>query len=158
MKLRALAIFLAVACWAANIACERLLMHMAVAGAVLVPGFADLRPEWNSGVSFSLLAQNSATGRYLLIAVLSVIIIGVAWVMWRTSSRIAATGFGLILGGALGNLLDRLEYGGAVFDFLALHLGRLPLFVCNLSDIWISAGVVLLFAESLLKKPVVPAP
>jgi signal peptidase II len=71
---------------------------------------------------------------------------------WRAASILAAAGFGIILGGALGNLLDRLQYGGAVFDFLALHLGSLPLFVCNFADILISAGVALLFLDSLVKK------
>ena len=54
------------------------------------PGFADFRPAWNNGVSFSLLAQSSATGRYLLIAVLTVISIAVAVMAWRATNAIAA--------------------------------------------------------------------
>ena len=60
-------------------------------------------------------------------------------------------GYGLIVGGALGNLVDRALHG-AVFDYLFLHLGRIPLFVCNFPDIAISSGVILLIAESLLIK------
>jgi signal peptidase II len=132
---------------------QRVLINMGMEGRRLIAGFADFRPAWNNGVSFSLLTQTSDTGRYLLIAVLTVISIAVAMMAWRATNALAAAGFGLVLGGALGNLMDRLQYGGAVFDFLALHLGSLPLFVCNLADIWISAGVVLLFLDSLLKKP-----
>jgi signal peptidase II len=136
-----------------NFIFQRVLMNIGAEGRPLIAGFADFRPAWNKGVSFSLLTQSSATGRYLLIAVLTVISIAVAAMAWRATNVLVAAGFGLVLGGALGNLMDRLQYGGAVFDFLALHLGRLPLFVCNLADIWISAGVVLLFLDSLLKKP-----
>jgi signal peptidase II len=151
--LRAFAIALALLSLAANIVFQHVVMQAHMAQAVLIPGLADFRPAWNNGVSFSLLAQDSTTGRYLLIAVLAVITACVLVVMWRATSRLSSAGLGLIAGGALGNLLDRIRYEGAVFDFLALHLGRMPLFVCNLPDIWISAGVVLLFLDSLLKKP-----
>ena len=123
-------------------------------GRVLIPGLADFTPTFNRGVSFGLLAQNSPAGCRLLIALLVVIILGVAIMAWRASSLTAAAGYGLILGGALGNLFDRLLNGAAcaVFDFLFLHLGRIPLFVCNFPDIAISAGVVLLLAEALFAK------
>ena len=152
MRLRAFAISLALLSLAANIVFQHVLMQARVARAVLIPGLADFRPAWNNGVSFSLLTQDSATGRYLLIALLGVVTAGVLVVMWRATSRLSSAGLGLIAGGAMGNLLDRIRYEGAVFDFLALHLGRMPLFVCNLPDIFISAGVVLLLAESLFAK------
>ena len=152
MRLRTLAVSLALLSLAANIAFQHMLMRAGVARAVLIPGLADFRPAWNNGVSFSLLAQDRATGRYLLIALLGVVTTGVLVVMWRATSRLSSAGLGLIAGGAMGNLLDRIRYEGAVFDFLALHLGRMPLFVCNLPDIFISAGVVLLFAGSLFAR------
>jgi signal peptidase II len=136
---------------AINVAFERVATNLGPRA--LVPGFADFDPAWNHGVSFSFFTQNTETGRYLLMAVLSVIVIGVLVLAWQAQTRLAALGFGLILGGALGNLLDRALYGGGVFDFLALHLGATPLFVCNLSDIAISAGAVLLVADTLLTKP-----
>ena len=67
---------------------------------------------------------------------------------WRATTRLSAAGFGLVMGGALGNLLDRARHG-AVFDYLSLHLGATPLFICNFSDIAISAGVVLLAWDAL---------
>ena len=120
--------------------------------AVIIPGLADFQPAWNHGVSFSLFTQNSETGRYILIAVLAVISAAVAVMAWKAAHRLSAIAYGLVLAGALGNLVDRVRFG-AVFDFLFLHLGRTPLFVCNLPDIAISAGVLLLFAEALLERP-----
>ena len=138
---------------AANVMSERVLMNLGTQGMGLIPGLADFSPAWNRGVSFSLFAQNTDTGRYALMALLSAISVGVLIAGWQAQSRLTAAGFGLVLGGALGNLLDRILYRGAVFDFLAIHLGRMPLFVCNMADIAISAGVVLLAADGLLPKP-----
>jgi len=121
---------------------------------VLIPGVLDFAPTFNRGVSFGLLAQNSPAGCHMLIALLVAITLGVAIMAWRATTLIASAGYGLILGGALANLFDRLFNGEAcaVFDFLALHLGKIPLFICNFPDIAISAGVVLLLAESLFAK------
>lgn len=140
---------------AANIVLQRFLMNIGAEGRVLIPGLADFQPAWNRGISFSLFVQDSRTGWHLLVALLAVISTAVAVLMWRATNRLAAMGFALILGGALGNLCDRVLHDGAVFDFLALHLGGLPLFVCNLPDIFISAGAVLLFLDMLLEKPAV---
>jgi len=122
-----------------------------VRGHTVIPGLADFSPILNCGVSFGLLAQCSVTGRHLLIALLAFVTVAVAVMAWRAVSLLASSGFGLILGGALGNLSDRI-FNGAVFDFLALHLGRLPLFVCNFADIAISAGVILLIADSAIAR------
>jgi len=150
---RAAASGVAALCLAANIAFQRFLMTVGAESRVLIPGLADFQPAWNRGVSFSLFVQDSATGWHLLAAFLAVISAVVAVLMWRATNWLAAMGFALILGGALGNLRDRVLYDGAVFDFLALHLGRMPLFVCNLPDIFISAGAVLLLLDSFLEKP-----
>jgi signal peptidase II len=138
---------------AVSIVFQRFLMTAGAESRVLIPGLADFRPAWNRGVSFSLFVQDSATGWHLLAAFLAVISAVVAVLMWRASSWLAAIGFALILGGALGNLRDRVLYDGAVFDFLALHLGSMPLFVCNLPDIFISLGAVLVLLDSFLEKP-----
>ncbi|HMH65680.1 MAG TPA: signal peptidase II, partial [Rhizomicrobium sp.] len=113
---------------------------------------ADFIPTFNHGVSFSLFTQNTDLGRLLLMGVLTVISAFVAVMAWRAATALTAAGFGLVLGGALGNLWDRVFYG-AVFDFLAVHFGNLPLFVSNFAHIAISVGVVLLFLDSLLRKP-----
>ena len=151
MSPRNLGIACAAIALALNVLVERALMGVANAFTI-IPGLADFHHAWNRGVSFSLLTQNSDNGRYILMAVLAVISVVVAGLMWKSPTRLGAAGYGLILGGALGNLIDRGVYK-AVFDFLYLHLGNTPLFVCNFADIAISAGVVLLLAESVFAKP-----
>ncbi|HKQ45861.1 MAG TPA: signal peptidase II [Rhizomicrobium sp.] len=153
-RLRWLAAGLAVFIVAANFFLVQYMGGTGVTGRVLIPGLADFAPTFNRGVSFGLLAQNSPAGCRALIALLVLIILAVAIMAWQASTLLAAAGFGLILGGALGNLLDRLLNGAAcaVFDFLSLHLGKIPLFVCNFPDIAISAGVVLLLADSFWPK------
>ena len=101
MKLRALAFGLAALVLAMNFAGERIWMNAGIESGVLIPGLADIHPVFNRGVSFSLLAQDSNTGRYLLMALLAAISIGVAVMAWRATHALAALGYGLILGGAL---------------------------------------------------------
>ena len=146
---RALAFGIAAVTLAVLLVAQPLLLSRAPA--ILIPGLAEFRPAWNRGVSFSLFTQDSATGRILLMAALSALSLGVAVFAWRATSRLNAAAYGLLLGGALGNLIDRARFDGAVFDFLYLHLGGLPLFICNLPDIAISAGVVLLLAEAFFE-------
>jgi len=151
-RLRWLAFGLAGALAAINILIIQLIWGTGITGRVLIPGLADFRPTLNRGVSFGLLTPDSAVEFQFLIALLVTIIIAVAFMAWRAGTPIASAGFGFILGGALGNLFDRLLNGGAVFDFLDLHLGKLPLFICNFADVAISAGVVLLLADALFPK------
>jgi lipoprotein signal peptidase len=87
LRLRLIGIGAAVLSLLANIVFQRVLMNAGVQGAVLIPGLADFRPAWNHGVSFSLLTQDSATGRHLLIAALAIVTVGVLIVMWRATSR-----------------------------------------------------------------------
>ena len=158
-RLRWLAAGVAVFTVAANFLLVKIISGTGVTDLVLIPGLADFAPTFNRGVSFGLLAQNSPAGCHMLIALLVAITLGVAIMAWRATPLIAAVAYGLILGGALGNLFDRLFNGAvcAVFDFLALHLGKIPLFICNFPDIAISAGVVLLLVESLFAKPAASA-
>ena len=128
-------------------------------------GFADLAPRervftspvldlvmaWNPGVSFSLLSAHSRLGVWAL-ALFAVAAIGglSAW-LWRSTRPALATGLGLVIGGALGNLLDRI-FHGRVADFFDLHAFGHDFFVCNLADVMISLGVVLLLADSLFDR------
>lgn len=153
-RLRWLAIVVAVLTVAANVLLVKYISGPHVMGRVLIPGFADFAPTFNRGVSFGLLAQNSPAQCRMLIIFLVGITLAVAIMAWRSTTLIASAGFGLILGGALANLSDRLFNGAAcaVYDFLFLHVGNVPLFVCNFPDIAISAGAVLLLAEILFVK------
>jgi signal peptidase II len=150
---RWLAFGLAGALAAANILLIQLLWGTGITERVLIPGLADFTPTLNRGVSFGLLTPDSAVEFHFLIALLVTISVAVAFMAWHARTLIASAGFGFVLGGALGNLFDRLLNGGAVFDFLDLHLGKVPLFICNFPDIAITAGVALLLLDSLVKKP-----
>ena len=153
-RLRWLAIVAAILTVVANFLLVKYISGPHVMGRVLIPGFADFAPTFNRGVSFGLLAQNGPAECRLLITFLVAITLAVAIMAWRSTTLIASAGYGLILGGALANLSDRLLNGAAcaVYDFLFLHLGKVPLFVCNFPDIAISAGAVLLLAEILFVK------
>ncbi|HXS05812.1 MAG TPA: signal peptidase II [Rhizomicrobium sp.] len=151
---RALSAILAVGALLLNFAIERFLA-IARPPLVLIPGFLDYAPTLNRGVSFGLLRQDGNNGRLVLIAVLAMVSAFVTFLAWRSANRLQAAGYGLVVGGALGNLADRVR-GGAVFDYLFLHLGGLPLFVFNFSDAAISAGALILAADAFLsaKTPV----
>jgi signal peptidase II len=107
----------------------------------------------NTGIAFSIFAGSGAP----LIAVTLVVSAAVVW-FWVTTQeggRLAALGFALILGGAIGNLIDRLRLGYVV-DFLHLHLGSLTLFVFNLADAALTLGPVLLLVAYLWPARPVP--
>lgn len=121
----------------------------------IVPGFLETHYAFNRGVSFSLFWQSSSLGSGTLAALQMVFILIFAIAAFRTSKPIVAAGLGLIVGGALGNIADRIGMG-AVFDFLVVRLGATPFFVCNSADIFISLGVIVLVADMLLMKKARP--
>jgi signal peptidase II len=134
-----------------DIAIKRLILAMGADwnGVVLLPGLLDLHYAWNRGVSFSFLWQSTTLGSILLTVVLSGFAAVFAVAAFRTDRALLACGFGLVVGGALGNLADR-ALEGAVFDFLVVRLGAQPLFVCNSADVFISLGVICWLADMLL--------
>jgi signal peptidase II len=139
--------------FAADRAVKRLLLSGAVEpnGTTLIPGVANISFTWNQGVSFGLLWPNSDLGALLLSAAAVFIVVALLiWAFRAGRTRLAVT-IGLIIGGALSNLVDRYLYG-AVFDFLAMRLGGITLFVCNLADISITLGTCGLVIDSLMAR------
>ena len=114
--------------------------------------FFNLVLTWNSGVSFGLLRSGSPWGVMLLSALVIAIVVALQIWMWRSANTLLALGIGLICGGALGNLIDRLRWG-AVRDFLDFHWGELHFWAFNLADSAVFVGVMLLITESLLGRP-----
>jgi signal peptidase II len=108
--------------------------------------FLDLVLRWNRGISFSLFTQDTSAGRAVLLAVTLGAIASLAWWLAASRSYLAASGLGAIIGGALGNALDRLTHG-AVVDYLDLHLFDRHFFVFNLADAAINVGVALLILD-----------
>ena len=118
----------------------------------LLPVF-DLVLTWNMGISYGLFQQHEALGRWILIGLTAVATVLLATWLWRSRNRLVAVlALGLIIGGALGNLIDRIVFGGVV-DFLYLHYGSFSWYVFNLADCAIVAGVGALLYESLRLRP-----
>jgi signal peptidase II len=114
--------------------------------------FLDLIVVWNRGISYGLFQQNTDLGRWILIAVSVAASIGLSVWIRRAEGKLLACSLGLIVGGALGNVIDRLAYG-AVFDFIHVHVGSFSWYVFNVADAAIVAGVVgLLYDSFVLEK------
>ena len=114
----------------------------------VIPGF-DLTWVENTGVSMNLLRADSAAGRWLLVAATLAIAVGVAVWIARESNRIDTLALGLVLGGALGNIVDRVRYGYVV-DFLHAWWHDHHFYVFNVADAAITVGVALLLLRSVL--------
>ncbi|MDE2340946.1 MAG: signal peptidase II [Alphaproteobacteria bacterium] len=103
----------------------------------------------NYGVSWGMMTAQSDLQRWVLVGVTLFISIGAAIWLARETSRVEALGLGLIVGGAGGNVLDRVRLG-AVTDFLNIHFGGWsPFLVFNVADAAITIGVLILLAWAL---------
>lgn len=119
-------------------------------GTVALTPFFDLVLVWNQGISYGLLPQQSALGRLGLILFAFGASLALAVWLARIASPLAAASIGLIIGGAIGNAIDRLAYG-AVADFFSLHVLGYEWYVFNIADAAIVAGVVGLLYDSLFR-------
>lgn len=112
--------------------------------------FFDLTWVENYGVSMGFLTAGSALERWLLVGMTATIAAVVLVWMWREKNRADTIALGLVLGGALGNIVDRVRFGYVV-DFLDLHIGDWhPFLVFNVADAAITIGVLLLILRALL--------
>lgn len=130
-------------------------------GAIRITPFFDLVLAWNPGISFGLMQNDSELAQIGLLAVKAAAVIVLAIWMARSRALTATLALGLIIGGAIGNAIDRLAYG-AVVDFALFHLqiGGKPFnwYVFNLADVAIVAGVAALLYDSFLGVPAAKAP
>ncbi len=130
-------------------------------GRVALGPFLDLVLAWNTGISYGLFQQAGPLGQWALFAlkVIAVVLLGL-WLA-RTGSRLSGIALGLIIGGAIGNALDRLVHG-AVMDFVLFHITAatwsFQWYVFNLADVAIVAGVVGLLYESVFAGDAAKAP
>jgi signal peptidase II len=130
-------------------------------GIVTLTPFLDLVLTWNTGISYGLFRQEGPLGQWALLALKAIAVI-LLWIwLSRTSSRLTAASLGLIIGGAIGNAIDRFTYG-AVADFVLFHLTAATFsfkwYVFNLADVAIVAGVIGLLYETLLDRGAAKAP
>ena len=106
----------------------------------------------NIGISLGLLNATTETGRWMLVALTSAIALGVAYWISREKNRLDQFALGMVLGGALGNILDRTLHGYVV-DFADLHFGEWrPFLIFNLGDAAISIAVVILLLRAFLSR------
>jgi signal peptidase II len=121
-------------------------------GRTALTPFLDLILVWNRGVSYGLLTQENDLGRWLLVALGLAGALLFGWWLWSTRGLFAAISLGLVIGGALSNVIDRLVYG-AVADFFLFHVGAFEWYVFNLADVWIVAGAIGLVLVWLTERP-----
>jgi len=117
----------------------------------LLPIFQFTYTE-NIGISLGLLNATNPVGRWMLVALTAGIALGVAYWIGKERNRFDQIALGMVLGGALGNILDRVRHGYVV-DFLDLHFGAFrPFLVFNVGDAAISIGVVILLLRAFLTR------
>jgi signal peptidase II len=116
-----------------------------------ITSFLNFVLVWNKGVTFGLLnrfAHNSMPWILIGVALLILVLLG-RWLL-RTSSTIVALGLGAIMGGAIGNVIDRVRYG-AVVDFLDFYYHNYHWYAFNVADAAIVTGVTVLLLDSLVR-------
>ncbi|QQO15835.1 signal peptidase II [Bradyrhizobium diazoefficiens] len=130
-------------------------------GVVRVTSFFDLVLAKNVGISFGWLQNDGQAAQLALMAVKVVAVVALAIWMVRSQTRLATVALGLIIGGAIGNGIDRFAYG-AVIDFALFHIeiggNTYNWYVFNLADVAIVAGVAALLYDSFLGVPAAKAP
>ncbi len=115
-----------------------------------VTSFFNLVLVWNRGVSFGMFS-NHPEWMPIILTLIALAITAVLFVwLWKAETRLSAIALGLVIGGAIGNIIDRLLYG-AVVDFLDFHLGGMHWPAFNVADAAIFIGVVLLLIETIIE-------
>lgn len=129
----------------------RVLDLMSPPRAIEVTGFFNLVLVWNRGISFGLLGGGGMTQAWVLAAFGTVVAGGLLiWLHRAALPWLPSLGVGLIVGGAIGNVIDRLRYG-AVVDFVDLHAAGWHWPAFNVADSAISVGVVALIIDAVLR-------
>lgn len=119
---------------------------------IVVSPYLDLIMVWNRGVSYGLFQAGGLAGT-LILAAFSLIAVGfLSWWLSRADRLSVTAGLGLIIGGALGNVIDRILYG-AVADFFHFHAFGHGWYVFNVADAAITIGVIVLLVDAFFRPP-----
>ena len=113
--------------------------------------YLNIFPIWNKGISFGLLSLDQKN-LYNLLSILILIIIIILIIMAIKSNGLKRFCFLIVIGGAFGNLYDRIRFNG-VIDFIDFHVGNFHWFIFNVSDIFITIGVILMIVIEIIIKP-----
>jgi signal peptidase II len=116
---------------------------------IAVTPFFNLVMVWNKGVSFGMLVSLGSLAPWLLSGLALAVVVALLFWLRRSEHAMMAIGLGLVIGGALGNVVDRLRYG-AVVDFLDFHLAGYHWPAFNLADAGICVGAGLIVVDGLL--------
>jgi signal peptidase II len=123
-------------------------VHLPPGRNIPVLPFFNLMMVWNPGISYGLFPANSRFGTLVLVTVSLAAVVGLTWWMWHSTSRALTAGFGLIIGGALGNLIDRFLYG-RVADFFHFYGFGYDWYIFNIADVAITLGAVAIIYDVL---------
>ncbi len=135
------------------------MLFATIAGAktpLVVTPFFNLVLVWNPGISFGML-QEVPQGQWILSILAIIIVLMLTRWLYKTEDRLTATALGLIIGGAIGNAIDRLRFS-AVFDYLDFHAFGYHWPAFNLSDSFIFIGVLLLLTSSFRSETITRSP
>ena len=116
---------------------------------VKVTSFFNIVNAWNTGVSFSMFSSNGSWGTVVLCVLALMIVAMLIWWLKKEKNIMVQVALGMVIGGAIGNVADRIRLG-AVFDFLDFYIPGYHWPAFNLADSAICVGAVLIFANSLL--------
>jgi len=161
LRAGAIAAFIALALDQASKLWLLFVFDLAHRGRVKVTPFFDLELAWNVGISFGWFQNDSFLAQAVLTTIKAVAVVALAIWMSRSRNLLATLALGLIIGGAVGNAIDRFAYG-AVVDFALFHVqiggNTYHWYVFNLADVAIVAGVAALLYDSFLGVPAAKAP
>lgn len=121
----------------------------------VVPGVLNLTHVKNTGVAFGLFARQGSDGGSWLLVVMGLVALGAVFLYFRLApaqNRLLLTALGLIVGGAVGNLIDRLA-SGAVTDFVDIYVGSFHWPAFNVADSAITVGIGLMILDSFRPHP-----
>jgi signal peptidase II len=117
---------------------------------VSVLPFFNLVMVWNPGVSYGLFPARGPVGTAVIAVFSMAAVIGLGWWLWRAERKVLAAGLGLVIGGAIGNLVDRLVYA-RVADFFHFYVRGHDWYVFNIADCAIALGVAALLYDAMLR-------
>lgn len=128
------------------------LLDGTASSAIEVLPFFNLVAVWNYGVSFGMFNTGAATGAWILTGVALAIVAGLAIWLFRVKAPLVAAAIGIVIGGAIGNVIDRVRIG-AVFDFADFHVAGWHWPAFNVADSAITVGVIVLLIDGLFSGP-----
>ncbi|MGX1099225.1 signal peptidase II [Amorphus sp. MBR-141] len=132
----------AVKLWLLNV------VDLAATGPLRVTPFLDLVLVWNQGISYGMFQQETDLGRWLLVVFTGIITLFLGYWLAVARDRWTSASLALIVGGAVGNGIDRIAYG-AVADFVHVFVGSFSWYVFNVADAAIALGVIGLLVDAV---------